>query len=65
MTGRAVCSAAPRWRDSHQVGSRSYVVTAPDGRIFEFCSAACLLSYAVWGLPADVDARRSTTPEAA
>ena len=49
---RTICSAAPRWRDRHMAIDHQYHVTDPDGRQFTFCSACCLLSYAVWGLPA-------------
>jgi hypothetical protein len=38
---------------------RQYHLTDPDGRQFTFCSAACLLSFAVFGLPADIEAARS------
>jgi hypothetical protein len=56
MTDGAVrCSAAPRWRDRHLAVGRQYHLTDPDGRQLVFCSACCLLGYAVYGLPADLE----------
>jgi hypothetical protein len=54
---RVQCSAAPRWRDRHQAADRQYHLTTPEGRQYVFCSACCLLMYAVYGLPADLEAR--------
>jgi hypothetical protein len=53
---RVECSAAPRWRDRHMATDRQYHVTDPAGRQFVFCSACCLLSYAVYGITIDVAA---------
>ena len=44
---------------------RQYHLTDPDGRQFVFCSACCLLTYAVYGLPADLEAERGGTPREA
>ena len=41
---------------------RQYHLIDPDGRQFVFCSACCLLSYAVYGFPADLEACRTVTP---
>ena len=56
---RVQCSATPRWRDRHMATDRQYHLTDPEGRQFTFCSACCLLMFAVYGLPADVEAERS------
>jgi hypothetical protein len=60
---RVKCSAAARFRDRHMATDRQYHLTDPDGQLYVFCSACCLLEYAVWGLPADVAAARSTPAE--
>ena len=62
---RVQCSAAPRWRDCHMATDRQYHLTDPEGRQFVFCSACCLLDFAVYGLPADLEARHSETPSEA
>ena len=53
---RVRCSAAGFYRDRHMATDRQYHVTDRDGQIFVFCSACCLLYYAVYGLPADLTA---------
>ena len=57
MTAGAVqCSAAPRWRDRHMATDRQYHLTTPEGQHHTFCSACCLLDFAVFSLPADFEA---------
>lgn len=56
---RPVCSAAPLHHDQHHCRSRWYFVTDPDGNLFDFCSAACLLHFAVYGLRVDVGAQQN------
>ena len=53
---RVKCSAAGRFRDRHMATDRQYHVTDPDGEQFVFCSAYCLLYFACYGLPADLEA---------
>jgi hypothetical protein len=59
---RVQCSAAGLFRDRHMATDRQYHLTDPDGQLFVFCSACCLLEYAVWGLPADAQPCHSLTP---
>ena len=41
---------------------RWYVVTDPEGRTFDLCSACCLIEYATLGaLPGDVEAGASAS----
>jgi len=54
---RPVCAAADLIGDGHRIGARFYQVVDPDGRIFDLCSACCLIEYATLGaLPVDIDA---------
>jgi hypothetical protein len=55
---RPGCSAAPLHHDRHTCHERRYLVTDPDGSLYDFCSAACLLSFAVYRLRGDVAAER-------
>jgi len=34
---------------------RSASRRTPDGQLFVFCSVCCLLEYAIYGLPADLE----------
>jgi hypothetical protein len=61
MTARVKCSAAGLFRDRHMATDRQYQVTDPGGQQFVFCSACCLLYYAVYGLPADLEAGQGGT----
>jgi hypothetical protein len=52
---RVKCAAAGLYRDRHMATDRQYQVTDPDGQLFVFCSVCCLLEYAIYGLPADLE----------
>jgi hypothetical protein len=58
---RVQCSAAGFYRDRHMAIERQYHVTDPGGQQFVFCSACCLLYYACYGLPADIEPAHSGT----
>jgi hypothetical protein len=61
---RPACSAALLHHGRHRCRERWYFVTDPDGP-FDFCSAACLLSYAVYGLRVDIGAQQDQAGVAA
>jgi hypothetical protein len=52
-SARIQCSAAGRFRDRHMVTDRQYHVTGPNGELYTFCSACCLLYFACHGLSTD------------
>ena len=63
---RAGCAARLIYRDRHLCVDRWWTVTSPDGEMYDLCSGACLVSFAVHGaLPADIQANTdsSESPE--
>jgi len=62
---RAGCAARPLYRDRHQCVKAWWTVTSPEGQTYELCSGACLLSFAVYGLQADITAEEPAEREVA
>ena len=62
---RTSCAARAIFRDKHVCVDRWYVVTDPEGRTFDLCSMCCVLEYAIWGLPADLEAPADSEGEVA
>lgn len=54
------CAAALRHDRHHRCYGRRYLLTDPDGALFDFCSTACLFAYVL----ALVFAGRRPTPPA-
>ena len=57
-TPRVGCAARYLYRDKHQAVERWWTLTTPDGDEHALCSAACVLSWTCYALPADVEERR-------
>jgi len=55
---RSRCPAADLWGDRHMVTDRRWTLTTPDGEEIVLCSAACVLSWICYALPAEVEASR-------
>jgi hypothetical protein len=52
------------YRDRHLAVGSWYTLTTPDGTVYELCSGACLVSFAVHGaLPANVEPKRGADGE--
>jgi hypothetical protein len=58
---RVLCPTSATWHGKHYVTDRRWRIVAPDDRETVLCSAACALSWLVYGLPADVEACKSVT----
>jgi hypothetical protein len=59
---RVLCPTSATWHGRHFMTDRRWTVTTPEGEATTLCSAACALSWLVYGL-AD-DARRDKTCQA-
>jgi len=66
MTAQHVlCPTSATWHGRHYATDRRWTITPPEGAETGLCSAACVLSWLVYGLPADLEARRPMTPQEA
>jgi hypothetical protein len=62
---RVLCPTSATWHGKHYVTDRRWIITTPDDRETVLCSAARALSWLIYGLPADLEARRPMTPQEA
>jgi hypothetical protein len=53
---RVLCPTSATWHGRHYVTDRRWRIVAPEGAEPVLCSAACVLSWLVYGLPADLAA---------
>jgi len=62
---RVLCPTSATWHGRHYVTDRRWTLMSPDGTMTTLCSAARALSWLIYGLPADLEARRPMTPQEA
>lgn len=59
---RVACAARLLYRDEHICTNNWWMITTPEGKHYDLCSSACLLSFVVLGaLPSDLEAVRTET----
>jgi hypothetical protein len=60
------CAAQLVYRDEHRAVGRWWTIASPDGDLVTLCSAACALSWLIWGpLPAEGDELRGRSAQEA
>jgi len=62
---RVLCPTSATWHGRHYATDRRWTIATPEGATVMLCSAVCALSWLVYGLPADLEARQSATPSEA
>jgi hypothetical protein len=55
---RVRCPAADLWGARHMIADRRWVLRTPDGEEIALCSAACVLSWICYALPAAAEQSR-------
>ena len=67
VTGqRARCPTGDLTGERHVVGDRRWLLTTPDGQETALCSPCCVIMWAAYALPADIEAcDRGTSQEPA
>jgi hypothetical protein len=53
---RVLCPTSASWHGKHYATDRRWTIATPEGAETVLCSAACTLSWLVYGLPADTSA---------
>jgi hypothetical protein len=63
---RVGCAARLIYRDQHQAVDHWWTFVTPQGDFVTLCSAACVLSWLLWGpLPSEAEQRQGAPEEAA